>query len=471
MKKFICCFLVALMLFINCSVSSFAVEEDKGIPIPYTLSGRVDYDSVSVPKLSGNAPTYYYLFDNGKPDWNSYSLLDDCQKKIFDSIANAPVGTLTFTINFETGEFLYSNFLNEYFMEVMYALCNDRPDLFYYAGYSIDGYLYDNDYVKQIIYSVLFYENTSYPTADLSEYHSDLIDAVKAVPVDTSNRYNFVKTLHDFLCETILYPDLTTSLYTHNAHDAYGALVENIAVCQGYADAFKLVCDYYKIPCVCVSGTANGGGHMWNAVQMDDGLWYFIDATWDDQTDEDIAGIFYDFFLVGTNTNDIYFGGDKFSQSHIKDDSMLLPTLKFASEKYVQDNHFTGFKATYNSYTIDTDKILVRSFFDANDSYVYFNGMYVEVPTPATTSTVTVPSGTDGAEENWILSLIGDCDGDADADLSDYSIAVNKVLAGTDVATVYDFAADASCDGYLDVLDLAILERAITGKNTDIIIE
>lgn len=56
-------------------------------------------------------------------------------------------------------------------------------------------------------------------------------------------------------------------------------------VCEGYARAFKLVCDKLKIPCVLVSGA----GHMWNYVQVDingngTAKWYLLDATWDDPT-------------------------------------------------------------------------------------------------------------------------------------------------------------------------------------------
>ncbi len=471
MKKFFCCFLVVVVLFINCSVVSFASVEDKGIPIPYTLTGSIDYDSASLPVLSGNMPVYYYDYVHGKPVWDAFSLLDDCQKKVFDYIVNAPIGTLTINMTFEKGEFLHSNFVKEYLDEIMLAVCNDRPELFYYNGYSASAYLYDNDSIKSIDYTIGIYEKSTYNSSNIVSYHSAMVDKLKSVPVDLTNRYNFVKSLHDFLCNTIYYPDLNTSDYIGNAHDAYGALVEGRAVCQGYAETIKLVCDYYKIPCVTVTGLGNGGPHMWNAVQMDDGLWYLIDATWNDQTEKPAAQIFYDFFLVGLNTKDTYFGGNPFSVSHAADSDLFLPQLKYATDKYTQSNHFTEFKATYNSYTIDTDKLLVRSFYDMDDSFVYYHGIYVEADTHATTATITVPSGVDGASENWTLALIGDCNGDGAADASDYTYAVNRVIADAEISSIYDVAADAYCDGYLDVVDLGILERAISGKNTEIKIE
>lgn len=471
MKKVLACLLVATMLIINMGVVSLASYE-KEIPIPYTLSDSVDYsiDNNALPDFSGEVPKYYYTYDNGKPVYTSYSLLDDCQKKIYNYIVNAPKDSLTIYMTFELGEFLQSDFNVQYLGEIMYAICNDRPDLFYYNGYSIqNGLLHKNGYMKSIEYSLVPMDGSTYTESNISGCNDELIAAMKAVPVDLSNRYNFIKSVHDYLCETVYYPDINSPDYIGNAHDAYGALVEKRAVCQGYADAVKLICDYYKIPAVCITGYANGGLHMWNAIQMDDGLWYLLDATWDDQTPT--MGTLYDFFLVGLNTKDTYFGGLNFSNSHISDTDMLLPTLKYAADKYTQDDHFTEFGATYNSIAKRDGNYLIRSYFDVYDSVVYYNGMYVELESPATNSNFTVKSAVDGAEEEWTLVSICDCNGDGLANADDYAEAVNKVISGTEVDDAYDMAADADCDGYLDVIDLVVIERAVTGKNTKIDLE
>lgn len=58
-------------------------------------------------------------------------------------------------------------------------------------------------------------------------------------------------------------------------------------VCEGYARAFKVLCDQLGIGCVLVEGDAISkvGGtpvaHMWNYVQAGDG-WYAVDVTWND---------------------------------------------------------------------------------------------------------------------------------------------------------------------------------------------
>ena len=61
---------------------------------------------------------------------------------------------------------------------------------------------------------------------------------------------------------------------------AYGILVNKYGVCESYSEAFQTLCAYVGIKCTGVVGTA-GGGHKWNAVELD-GEWYMCDVTFDD---------------------------------------------------------------------------------------------------------------------------------------------------------------------------------------------
>ena len=71
------------------------------------------------------------------------------------------------------------------------------------------------------------------------------------------------------------------SVYQPMSCEAYGALVEGSAICEGYAKAFKLLCNRAGIACEIVGGTVNGEAHMWNYVQIG-GDYYLVDATFDD---------------------------------------------------------------------------------------------------------------------------------------------------------------------------------------------
>lgn len=54
-------------------------------------------------------------------------------------------------------------------------------------------------------------------------------------------------------------------------------------VCEGYAKAFKYLCDLSDfdsaVVCRTVTGRMGGGSHMWNVVQMGDGKNYLVDVT------------------------------------------------------------------------------------------------------------------------------------------------------------------------------------------------
>lgn len=68
---------------------------------------------------------------------------------------------------------------------------------------------------------------------------------------------------------------------------AEGALLDGVAVCEGYAGAFMLICQEAGIPCIKVTGSLEGIPHAWNKVylaQMQQ--WYHVDVTNNDTDQE-----------------------------------------------------------------------------------------------------------------------------------------------------------------------------------------
>ena len=106
---------------------------------------------------------------------------------------------------------------------------------------------------------------------------------IKETFSDQPDRYEQVLAIHDYLCTHVSYKE------NSYAHTAAGVFLKNReVVCEGYAKAFKILCGRFGIPAVLIPGGAlksNGTreGHMWNYVQMEDGFWYMLDTTWDDQ--------------------------------------------------------------------------------------------------------------------------------------------------------------------------------------------
>ena len=97
-----------------------------------------------------------------------------------------------------------------------------------------------------------------------------------------------VVAIYDYLALNVTYDRVTADIANSNENEdigkyraftSYGALIDNIAVCDGIAGAFALMCKIEGIECIEVVGSGNGGGHAWNKVKIG-GLWYIADATW-----------------------------------------------------------------------------------------------------------------------------------------------------------------------------------------------
>ncbi len=130
-------------------------------------------------------------------------------------------------------------------------------------------------------------------------YCDKLSQAVEEFTGLTGSRYEILETVHDEIALNTYYD--VNSTYSSTA---LGALVEPGVVCEGYSKAFKLICDRLDIPCVVVFGNydvTENVAHMWNDVLMEDGNWYAVDVTWDDN-DGDGSEYDHDYFLKGSKS-------------------------------------------------------------------------------------------------------------------------------------------------------------------------
>jgi hypothetical protein len=101
--------------------------------------------------------------------------------------------------------------------------------------------------------------------------------------------YDACLAVHDWLVANVSYDETIDQSGIDNG--SYGALVGRRTMCQGYAEAFQLLLECVTDIDVLMevgkgndSAAGSGGGwvgHAWNLVDID-GLWYHIDATFDD---------------------------------------------------------------------------------------------------------------------------------------------------------------------------------------------
>ncbi len=209
-----------------------------------------------------------------------YTYLSSEGKKIYNQVyANALVYNKTFT----TVTKISTNELSD----VMEALFNDHPELFYLdTNYS---YKYNSN--GMCIEITLNYNDT----VNNIEYNKDVFEKEVNRIVNEAN-----KLANDFEKEKYVYMALINEVdYDKSANynqSAFSALVVGKSVCAGYARAFQLIMQRLNIPTYYVLGFAKEE-HAWNIVKLNGG-YYNVDLTWDDTggvykhfnlTDRDIA--------------------------------------------------------------------------------------------------------------------------------------------------------------------------------------
>lgn len=135
--------------------------------------------------------------------------------------------------------------------------------------------------------------------SNIQSMHEELKSAaeevVRLAPQDGSD-YDKVLFVHDYISQHTAY-DASVDFETGSGlcYTAYGCLVQNKAVCQGYAEAFTYVMNLMGIESGVCQGDTYVGGHAWNYVLLD-GDYYWLDITWDD-TDNETFPVSHNYFL------------------------------------------------------------------------------------------------------------------------------------------------------------------------------
>ncbi|MFA5658434.1 MAG: transglutaminase domain-containing protein [Oscillospiraceae bacterium] len=169
------------------------------------------------------------------------------------------------------------------------------------------GFMYthiDKDYLHgsnpatgNVTYAEFYYtyskQEAQAKTAQLKTKVDEIIAEMPA-----STEFDKIKYFHDYIIRNCKY-----NIDAANPYSAYGVLVENEGVCEGYSKAMALLCNTAGIECILVKGYGDDQPHMWNMIKFN-GEWYHMDVTWDDPVnphyfDEDFVQ--YVYFNVTTD--------------------------------------------------------------------------------------------------------------------------------------------------------------------------
>lgn len=171
------------------------------------------------------------------------------------------------------------------------AVIWDHPELFFLNGnfYCRPGTDKYGDYQKLKIYRTVKPDK-------IPEMEKKLEKAVELVVTKAEKRKTDLEKalfVHDYLVKNCVYDTKAADAFLGNSPDepygkdlnlsftAYGCLVNNKAVCEGYAEAYQIILNRLGIPCGRVTAMLEDIPHVLNWVMLD-GRYSYVDVTNDD---------------------------------------------------------------------------------------------------------------------------------------------------------------------------------------------
>lgn len=160
------------------------------------------------------------------------------------------------------------------------AISDDCPEIFWMSN--TIGYYSNNEMTIVQGYSRLSPDEVSEKLGKVRQAAGEFYASVP----DGLSEYQRELRVHDFLAEIAAYDTGVDVDNTENSdpelYTVYGALVNRLTVCEGYARAFQMLLNGLGVDCVNIIGRSSDELHMWNAVKLDE-KWYLVDLTWDDR--------------------------------------------------------------------------------------------------------------------------------------------------------------------------------------------
>ncbi len=201
---------------------------------------------------------------------------------------------------------------------------------------------YYYSYAQYLNYNNAYKAVANYMVADL--INSNLTDLEKAL------------LLHDRIalhCEYD-YDNYVNGTIPDDSYNMYGALVNKISVCQGYAKSYQYMLDMLGIQNrLCSSDTLQ---HVWNIVTID-GEEYHVDITWDDPVYDVSGRVMHDNFML--SSEGIY------NADHEAFDYDTTP------DDYTYDDYFWDVSETAFQYVGDSIYYVNK---DSSDIKLWLNG-------------------------------------------------------------------------------------------------
>ncbi|MGN0356683.1 MAG: transglutaminase domain-containing protein [Blautia sp.] len=246
-----------------------------------------------------------------------------------------------------------------------------------YLRWQYGGWKSSTSYYEEngICFMEITYTCTYYTTAEQETAVDEKVEEVlNELNVQGRSDYVKARAVYDYICEHTVYDEEHVNDTDYKLqYTAYAALIDEKAVCQGYAVLFYRMALELELDSRLIPGTGREEAHGWNIVNVD-GSYYNADSTWDAGETE------YNYFLKC----------DENFPNHTRDEA-------YATEEF------------YTEYPMGEEDYQVKESVDVPE----ITSVYSQSQTAVKISWKQV-SGTDGyelyrsedpqaAEEDWML--------------------------------------------------------------------
>ena len=263
------------------------------------------------------------------------------------------------------------------------GVINDHPDLYFVKK----TYSYATSYGK-ITDLYMDYYTSSYDDAAFNRK----VEAALACVTDEMSDDVKAIVLHDYLAINVEYDydNLLANNIPTDSYTAYGALVNGIAVCNGYALAYQYLLNELGIECYMV--TSSSMNHAWNLVKLN-GEFYHVDVTWDDpvwdmvgrvnhnnmlRSDDNLEEHYSWTVTSGINTYNYKATNTKYENAFWVECSSPL-VLDGTNCYYISDNEMSLKKASFSNISNTGTKIVGIdrwTYYQNGSAYGYWQGAF-----------------------------------------------------------------------------------------------
>lgn len=210
----------------------------------------------------------------------------------------------------------YSDTPKEVF-DIVEKCVKENPDVLYYSGCS---------YLSSGVLTFKYGIDQQSINRHIQLLNEKLDSILAQIILPNMTDYQKELAIHDYIINNCDYDisGYNSGMIPQTSYNAYGALVLKVAVCEGYAEAAKMLLDRSGIPSSMVTGTFKGQNHAWNIVKIA-GKYYQLDVTFDDPVMVDGSrALYYHYF----NLTD-----DEMKIDHVWDSS-LYPSSNTTKYNY-----------------------------------------------------------------------------------------------------------------------------------------